>query len=1232
MAAPTPAPTAGTDAGTDGGSDGGVVATCGNGVVEGDEQCDDGNLVADDGCEQDCTLTVAEEVQCATLAPLASGTCQVTAGGAAELLEGDVLTPGRIYRGGQVAVDATGTIACVGCNCADAVPGATVITCPHGAISPGLINPHDHLTYTQNPPFTDTGERYEQRHDWRKGERGHTKIPAPGGATADQKDWGELRQLMGGTTSLVGAGSGKGLVRNLDSSSGEEGLGQPAVDLSVFPLDDSNGLQRFYSCNYGSKADTEQDIASANAYIPHVAEGIDQAAHNEFLCVSSADEDTAAPGLSHDLTQPKSAFIHAVALDPADYARMAHDGTGLVWSPRSNICLYGNTAEVTVASRAGVDIALGTDWTPTGSINVVRELACADQFNQTYLGGYFGDQALWRMVTVNAARLSGDADVLGTLAPGKIGDIAVFDEAAGDAYRAVIAAEPQDVALVLRAGTALYGEAPVVGALASGCDTLDVCGASKQVCLQSEIGKSLSALQSAVGSTYGAFFCGTPTGEPTCVPSRPAAVNGSTTYDGAVSSADTDGDGIPDATDDCPTVFNPIRPMDDGQQADWDGDGVGDACDPCPMGDDANCPAFDPSDTDGDGVADSADNCPAVANPDQADSDSDGRGDACDECPDAANPDAAGCPATIYDIRNLTVPLGSNVAVAHALVTARTASGYFIQVKETDPGYAGPDYSGVYVYDPSNTVTTGERVTITSAVNDLYFGEMELKSPVTTVDSTTPEAPPAPTVVSPADVATGGSRADALDGVLVQVQDVTVTDVAPTPGPGDQAPTNEFAVDAGLRVDDLFYLTTPFPVVGENFGSISGVLTLRNENTKIEPRDATDLVPGQPSIADLSPTPTYTRVGDTGVATFPVPLTVTLARAPSADTFVAITSTDTASLTVAGGGVTVPAGQVSAPVLVNGLAQAADVTLNASLGSSTATAHVRVLGAAEQPTTVTLTPDPAAVAPGGTLTFTVTLDLPAPAGGTDVGLAVAPAAAGALPATVTVPANATQATFDYVDQNGGADATVTATLGSSTSSVTVTQQTGPDHLVINEVDYNQAGTDTASFVEIYNGTGAPVDLTNLAVVLVNGSSTQHVEYQRYALSDAGASLAAGQYLVIGNASVVSALPGGALSIDVGTSNFIQNGDPDGLAIIDTSTQTLVDAFCYGGPMTAETINGFPAPVSLVEGTALDASVVDTNTDASALIRDPNGTDTDDANADWKFTSTPTPGADNLLTP
>ena len=61
------------------------------------------------------------------------------------------------------------------------------------------------------------------------------------------------------------------------------------------------------------------------------------------------------------------------------------------------------------------------------------------------------------------------------------------------------------------------------------------------------------------------------------------SVNGSNVYTGLISGSDSDGDGIANSVDDCPTIFNPVRPGDNGTQADTDGDGVGDACDPCPL-------------------------------------------------------------------------------------------------------------------------------------------------------------------------------------------------------------------------------------------------------------------------------------------------------------------------------------------------------------------------------------------------------------------------------------------------------------------------------------------------------------------------------------------------------------------------------------------------------------------------------------------------------------------------
>ena len=79
------------------------------------------------------------------LPSLAAGACEATAGGPSILVTADVLTPGEVFRGGQVLLDATGSITCVGCDCSAGATGATTIVCPDGVLSPGLINAHEHM-------------------------------------------------------------------------------------------------------------------------------------------------------------------------------------------------------------------------------------------------------------------------------------------------------------------------------------------------------------------------------------------------------------------------------------------------------------------------------------------------------------------------------------------------------------------------------------------------------------------------------------------------------------------------------------------------------------------------------------------------------------------------------------------------------------------------------------------------------------------------------------------------------------------------------------------------------------------------------------------------------------------------------------------------------------------------------------------------------------------------------
>jgi hypothetical protein len=162
----------------------------------------------------------------------------------------------------------------------------------------------------------------------------------------------------------------------------------------------------------------------------------------------------------------------------------------------------------------------------------------------------------------------------------------------------------------------------------------------------------------------------------------------------------------------------------------------------------------------------------------------------------------------------------------------------------------------------------------------------------------------------------------------------------------------------------------------------------------------------------------------------------------------------------------------------------------------------------------------------------------------------------------------------------------------------------PTGLVLNEIDYDQVGTDGDGFVELENTGTSAVDLTGVALVFVDGTDSE--EYDRETLSG---SLDTGSYQVVAGDA--------------------QNGAPDGIALIDTDDGALLDALSYEGGITTAVISG--RTYSLVEGTMLPETVADSNSTAGSLSRIPDGADTNDAAADWVFTTTMTRGAANVAT-
>jgi cytosine/adenosine deaminase-related metal-dependent hydrolase len=776
--------------------------------------------------------------ECKTLTAPSSGLCDTTAGSSKAIrLVGTVLAPQEVLHGGEVLIDDKGMIACVGCDCSNA-PGAaqaSTVTCANGVISPGLINSHDHITYANNAPYDTGTTRYDHRHEWRVGKNGKPKIPYNGGATAAVMLAAELRFVMSGATSAISAGGTPHLLRNLDTANNKEGLPSQTINSDTFPLDDANGWMNDTGCTYGANPTTNADIQGLDGYQPHIAEGVSQAARNELTCTSSG---------TTDLVESHTGIVHAIAVTPTEATAIATDDTWVVWSPRSNISLYGNTAPVTLLDDMGIPITLGTDWLPSGSMNLSRELKCADELNQKYFAKHFSDFDLWRMVTTNAALAGGFEKYVGLLVPGLAGDIAIFDGTTNKDHRAVVAAEPKDVALVLRSRQPLYGDDALVASAAIGgssCETLDVCGSAKRACVAKDTGTQTLAAVKTAGEAFAPLFsCGAPTQEPTCVPFRPNE------YDGSTTSTDQDGDGIPDATDKCPTIFDPPRPLDQGQEPDADGDGKGDACDPCPTDANDACTKKDPNDLDGDGWANGVDNCRDVANPGQEDTDGDGKGDACDTCK-TANPGNEACPIDIKAVRDKSDPnhpaVGTIVSLKGLYVTAVKpdtggSRGFFAQDTSLQP------FTGIFVFTQSQSpgVVVGNKVDVSGKYSE-YFDLSEIEIPsgsMTVVDSGT-TLPFGPIAISnPADIATGGSKAEGYESMLLSISNVSVTVMNPdTPNDYD-----EFSVTGNLRIaDDVYDALDNTYAVGTSFSQIVGVHYYSFSNFKLLPRSASDLTP-----------------------------------------------------------------------------------------------------------------------------------------------------------------------------------------------------------------------------------------------------------------------------------------------------------------------------------------------------------------------------------------------------
>jgi cytosine/adenosine deaminase-related metal-dependent hydrolase len=419
---------------------------------------------------------------------------------------GHVVTPTGVLRDHWIVIE-NGRIAAI----QKERPAGGRVLATSDYVFPGFVDLHNHPMYNVIPRWRPP-HQYANRYEWRGDPMYRAAIAAPQAEAmkagfCDINAYAEVKLLMGGTTSTIGVSKPSsmptmdkciaGLARNLDWHTGFHGAA-PGNE----PVRNSIGITP------GDMRDPEPADLSAklkrgelDLLAIHIAEGrsADPQSRTEFGLLES-----------RGLLTGRTAIIHGIALGKEEFAKMAAAGAALVWSPRSNMALYGETADVLGAIDGKVRVAIAPDWGPSGSDNLLDELAFASSLMRARMDAKrtIGNRQLFEMATKTPAEIARVDKEVGSLAPGLRADLFLLKSTNADAYNALVQTGASAIALVLVDGVPVYGDASNMSALnVARTEAVRVCGIAKAINADSltagplaEVAQRLATVLSANGS------------------------------------------------------------------------------------------------------------------------------------------------------------------------------------------------------------------------------------------------------------------------------------------------------------------------------------------------------------------------------------------------------------------------------------------------------------------------------------------------------------------------------------------------------------------------------------------------------------------------------------------------------------------------------------------------------------------------------------------------------------
>ena len=187
--------------------------------------------------------------------------------------------------------------------------------------------------------------------------------------------------------------------------------------------------------------------------IAHLAEG-----NPDHALTKREFKDVVKMGLAFD----KSIIIHGVGMDEEDLTYAKDHEISFVWSPLSNLLLYGGTVNVPNLIKKGINVSLGPDWAATGSKSILYELKAARAIFDKWISQgkleSFSNKELLALVTSNPAKALSMENLLGTIAPGAYANFLIVKKQSTNLYDDILNSTENELKLSVVTGIPRSGE------------------------------------------------------------------------------------------------------------------------------------------------------------------------------------------------------------------------------------------------------------------------------------------------------------------------------------------------------------------------------------------------------------------------------------------------------------------------------------------------------------------------------------------------------------------------------------------------------------------------------------------------------------------------------------------------------------------------------------------------------------------------------------------------------